>query len=31
LENEAKVPADNGGSIRSQEVFSGVLTKVDHG
>jgi muramoyltetrapeptide carboxypeptidase LdcA involved in peptidoglycan recycling len=29
LENAAKVPADTGGSIRSQEVLSGVLTMVD--
>jgi hypothetical protein len=31
LENAAKVPADTGGSIRSQGVLSGVLTKVDYG
>jgi hypothetical protein len=31
LENAAKVPADAGGSIRSQGVLSGVLTKVDYG
>jgi hypothetical protein len=29
LENAAKVPADTGGSIRSQGVLSGVLTMVD--
>jgi hypothetical protein len=31
LENAAKVPADTGGSKRSQGVLSGVLTKVDYG
>jgi hypothetical protein len=31
LENAAKVPADTGGSKRSQGVLCGVLTKVDYG
>jgi hypothetical protein len=31
LENAAKVPADMGGSIRSQWFLSGVLTKVNFG
>jgi hypothetical protein len=31
LENATNVPGDTGGSIRSQGVFSGVLTKVDYG
>jgi hypothetical protein len=31
LENTAKVLADTGGSLRSQGVLSGVLTKVDYG
>jgi hypothetical protein len=31
LENAAKVPADTGGSTRSQGFLSGVLTKVNYG
>jgi hypothetical protein len=31
LENVAKVPADTGGSTRSQGFLSGVLTRVDYG
>jgi hypothetical protein len=31
LKNEAKVPADMGGSTRSQGFLSGVLTKVNFG
>jgi hypothetical protein len=31
LENAAKVPADMGGSIRSQGFLSEVLTKVNFG
>jgi hypothetical protein len=31
LENAAKVPADMGGSIRSQGFLNGVLTKVNFG